>query len=273
MNNLFKASYINGKEMLQLVGKYQRARKQENKDRYRDDIFLNNARMIRREVCRNPNIKKEDWDDAFNICVMNFLHGLDKFDLKKGCYLSTYMMHWIKKGISDFIYSNNIIHISQGAFGGDFKDKAMNASNIGLLYLDKKSYIDSSESIIERFYDTTLQENPENEIFNKFQNEQLFEMVNKNLTKREAIIIRFKYFEDIKWSSKDFESVLKISRTSVDNFERIALFKLRKLLQNKDITGLFPETGKEKTAYIPTEKELISKHKKVLRKTGLGYQS
>jgi len=107
---LFGSPYINSDEMLVLVGKYQRARKQETKDMLRNKIFENNARMIRRAVCRHPSIKKDDIEDAFNVCVINFLYGLDKFDLKMGFKLSTYIMHWIKRGIQEFLYSNNIIH-------------------------------------------------------------------------------------------------------------------------------------------------------------------
>jgi RNA polymerase sigma factor (sigma-70 family) len=271
MNKMLSKPYINSKEMLELVGKYQRARKQENKDRLRDEIFENNVRMIRREVFRHSSIKPDEVEDAFNICVLNFLYGLDKFDLKRNVALSTYMMYWIKKGIQDFMYSRNIVSIGQGAFRVDStKQQALSAGNKVLLYLDGATYIESQEKVIESFYDPFVNGDPEKEIMDKLQSEQLFEIVNKNLTKREAIIIRFKYFEDIKWSSADFKPVLKISYSMIDIIERKALFKLRKLLQNKDISDLFPEDGRTRPQYIPTEEELQINHDKVRLKVGHG---
>ena len=111
MKKLLSQPYLNAKDMKLLIGKYQRARKPERKQAFREEIILNNVRLIRKMVCRHPKVNSQNIEDVFNTCVIHFYVGLEKFDLKRGVNLSTYITFWIKRGIQQSFLNENVIHV------------------------------------------------------------------------------------------------------------------------------------------------------------------
>ncbi len=266
MKNLLNKDFFNSKDMLKLISRYKHTSDSEKKHILKEEIFNNNIRFIRSAVLKSPLILKEDVEDAFNECVINFLIGIDRFKASKKCNFSTYIIYWINKGIYNFIRSKNIVTISKNAYSKkSTKSFALAASNGNLLYLDKIFSYDNDNHYEYYINKIPSCQNVEKEIFEKIDREKLLNLIKKNLNQKEIIFIRFKYFEEINWSNKDFSIIFNISRSWVDVFEYRVLNKIKNLLKNKEIREYLEEKPL-RNSYIPSEKELQEYHEKVINK-------
>lgn len=231
-----KASYINSKDMIKLIKKYKLARKPDIKESYRQLIFDNNIRFIRKMVSSKRSMyQNDDLEDVFNSATVAFFEGLEKFNPNKGFQFSTYIGYWIQKSMHDYFYERNIVHIPKGSF--DKKRplvtmRAAKASNFSLTYLDAPiSFSDSDPRI--NSYDLIEDKNsinPEDEIINKVYEEQLLRLVNK-LNPKEQIVIKHRIFNDIPLTLSQVGEIIGVRTERARQIESRALWKLKAMLR------------------------------------------
>jgi len=235
---LLKEDYVNSDKMLVLIKKYQWTKKLEHKLELRDEIFNNNIRLIRKIVVKGIGNNSEDLEDVFNSAVIEFFKGLDKFDVKQGSKLSTYISYWIEKAVHEYYYSRHIIHIPKASFSNknkiDLITKAKKAANNSLVYLDAPVLnSDGQKSSAHEVIADEKFENIEDSILTRLDNAKVMDAV-KKLSEREQIIIKCKFFSDKEMTLKEISQICKVGPERVRYCLHIALRKLRKLVSDPD---------------------------------------
>ncbi len=107
---------------MDLFLQYKNAINEDEKEKIREKIFPLYEDMIYKMIHRMaPKEFKSEIFDMVNNCVVEFCHALDKFNPDKKIDFSTYLYFYIQKGMWDYCYKNNLVHISRNQFHGSKK--------------------------------------------------------------------------------------------------------------------------------------------------------
>lgn len=71
---------------------------QDGDERARDILLRRYKTFLREEAFRATRVGL-DFDDAFQMGAMGFLHALDKYEFGHGTSLKTYARHWVRQRI------------------------------------------------------------------------------------------------------------------------------------------------------------------------------
>lgn len=230
---ILKADYINSKDMISLIIQYQSAKNPVVKDDLRNKLFENNVRLIRKIVSNKIRHDSDDIEDVFNSAVIEFFHGLEKFDTSLGNSLSTYIVYWIENAVHKYYYSRNIVYIPKHNFSKESANlaNASRASNSSLFYLDAPLSRDGESSgdgygILEN----EASDNPEENTIVIERNERIQSSINK-LTSREQCVVRAKFFSGIEITTKDVTKNCGLCEGRVRIVLAKALVKLSRLIR------------------------------------------
>lgn len=264
---MFTYKYLNSDDLNALIKKYKSSRNKERKLALRDEIFSNVARFIWKSINKSSSIRLQDREEVFNASVLDFYKCLNHYEVNRGLNFTTYLSFWIKKSIQDFNYSSNIVKIAKGSFTSaseKLRNRASLSSNSSLVYVDKPvivggDFVDS----VKHIEDYKAMEN----IFSGIEQKDFIDFVKNNLNERQFIVIKYRYLIEDTWTFEDFKPVLHVGKEVIRQIEGHALFKLRKIITNKqhfetNIYDLKPPIG----SHIPTEQELEENHEKIMKR-------
>ncbi len=267
LHDTLKRDYASKEEVREMIRQYRSETDENKKNEIRDTIFLNNIRHIRKissKLAKNV----EESEDLFQNGVLGFFDALEKFDLEKETAFITYLYYWVYKYIleekSDFLISipknvqfmnysyaryNDIVENNEVAenkdylqhkiFSSDtFVNKYLNNHNLNsdikIIRLDtklkNKKDAPQQESLIIR--DDKI--SPEDSVFKEINNQDLISIIKKKLNVKESQVILLRYFSDTD-NLITFKEIVDVIGTSVQRVEQIekkALRKLKKVFLN-----------------------------------------
>lgn len=236
---MFKADYLSSQEITNLVIKYQRARKLEKKQHYKDAVFENVIRYISKlanqHASRNRHI---DVEDFFQAGVVGFCEALRGFSAKKKTMFSTYLTLWVKKHMYDVSYENNLIYTPKNVIQDAYKQQRYERDGKKFSYNDRsKSFLNSQHLVFldkdehgENLHD--LIKSPvqiDTEIEGNSQHSHVMKIIDKYLTPKEQKIIKLRYFNmsGEVYKLQQIGKMVNLSTERVRQIESKAIHKLR----------------------------------------------
>lgn len=231
---IFQHAIVSRKKVNGLAKKYCLAQNSDEKLAYRDELFLNVSRFIKKVILESPAISRDEVDDVFSEAVLNYYYCLDLYDPAKSGFVS-YLFYWIRKSIIDYCYKRNIINIKRGAFGKNSKTlvQANMAKNSSLINMDWTPESTNEEDAINFHNTISSGQDIEGDVYNSINHEQLVNLVKQTLDPKEFLVIKYRYLTQESWTLKDLSSIFHITRENVRVIEYRALHKLRKMFTNK----------------------------------------
>ena len=147
ITELLKKDYLNSKELVLLVQKYQRAKKPEIKQDYKDKVFNNVIRFVQKISLQHVSYKKiGDQEDVFQSGVEGFCVAIDKFKPKLGFAFTTYMKWWVDKHIRDYYYGLSLVYTPRNVVEESLKmDKVLEE------YFSKKRNVSLDNFLKKKF--------------------------------------------------------------------------------------------------------------------------
>jgi RNA polymerase sigma factor (sigma-70 family) len=230
LDKMLNEPYLDSDKLISLIRKYRNCKDVIKKEKFRDEIFNNNVRFIRKIVIRNTRPCPEMMEDAFNEAVIAFLNGLDKFNPRKGNFHS-YIAFWIQKAIYEEFVSRNIVNISRT----DFFDKKLDLSRVkngGLIYFDKiVTFNDGNSSTTMEDIIYGKQRHLEDDYSQQDDLIKVKRVMEDVLINAEKAIIYWRYLCPQPLILDEIGVLLKIHRERVRQIENRALWKIRKEIE------------------------------------------
>lgn len=244
--------------------------KQEEYESLRNEILLNNLKLVRSRVLRKYGRFDEDLIQSGSL---GLLSAIEKFDIKKGTEFSTYAVYWIDQaiereqqkkknwsGIPNYKYERVRIAInklSNKHFEPTIQDIAQETK---LDELEVMQIMDALRNTLSLNYepddsDSEISDlisidegNIEEEIQNKIINEELMELFSKVLTEKQKIIImlRYGFYDGRIWTLEEVGNLLEVTRERIRQQEAKALRILKNCKEKDNFSVYMDEPDKYK---------------------------
>lgn len=225
-------------------------------DRLRTELFDHYHELVPRLVRRFAG-KGESWDDLLQVGYLGLLKAIDKFDPKQGnsfiAYATPTIQGELKRYFRDKAWRIKVsrrnkeralqvkefIAYYERMEGNKPSDEVI-ASEMNISLED----VADAKQIIDNFYtlslDAPVSSDPEADDFaslfggedtgyEDILNRETLDSVLKSLPERQQDILKLRYFDTL--PQRQVADILGISQMHVSRLERLALDKLRKLLQ------------------------------------------
>ena len=183
-------------------------------EKAKEKLILQNLRLVA-NIAKKYTNKKYDKDDLISIGTVGLIKGINTFRNENNNKLSTYISRCIENEILMYLRKNKktLEEVSLNDISGIDKDG------------NEMELIDTIKDECESIFDMISKKENYKKIKDKF---------NKVLKEDEAYIVKARYgiFGVKKITQEEIAKRLNISRSYVSRLEKIALLKLKKVLEN-----------------------------------------
>lgn len=183
-------------------------------EKAKEKLILQNLRLVA-NIAKKYTNKKYDKDDLISIGTVGLIKGINTFRNENNNKLSTYISRCIENEILMYLRKNKktLEEVSLNDISGIDKDG------------NEMELIDTIKDECESIFDMISKKENYKKIKDKF---------DKVLKEDEAYIVKARYgiFGVKKITQEEIAKRLNISRSYVSRLEKIALLKLKKVLEN-----------------------------------------
>lgn len=240
---MLKGDYIGSHEITDLVVKYQKARKAEKKQEYKDKVFQNIVRMISKRSQQHASRNRHlDADDLFQAGVIGFCEAIEKFQISKKVVFTTYLDFWIQKYMYDVAYDDNLIYTPKNVIQHAFQQHKLEIEGKKTDYNDRSRSFINTKNVV--FLDATHDSSGggswheiiksgveiDTDIENRSQTEHLMNLISKHLNPNEQKVIKLRYFHkhgDV-LGLQTIGEMINLSTERVRQIEAKAIKKLKR---------------------------------------------
>lgn len=207
---------------MELFLQYKNAASEEEKEKIREQIFPIYKNLIYKYIRRSlPREFKLEFDDVVNACVIEFCKALERFQPEKDFKFSTYLYFYIMKGMWDYCYFNNPVHVPRNHFRGGKKSAEFQNVDISHTFASNIVWLDKEERVglpKGETYDSVFkwdknQLNPEEIYYKNKDRELLLKTMGNFLTARQSDFVKRYYygeFQKIEEIAKDMNEDKKM---------------------------------------------------------------
>jgi len=253
---LLKQKVLKYPEILKLIKQYKSAKNEDDKYRFRELIFQNHIRFIRKQAHRfhriNPSIEV---DDFFNAGVIGFMHSLEKFKVNRKFKFLTYSAYWINQKMQHCMRANHILKIPTGDYE-NHKEEARAHMNDRLIYLNAPLLSDdgtnrSYNDVIPDNETVEIEDNLAEELDDKDLRTKLIKVINNKLTIKERMAIREYYFNHKTY--KQMAVVMGLTTERARQITFIAFRRLRILMHTENLDENLSCNGRNNNGRVFSE--------------------
>lgn len=230
---ILKRDYLSSKDITNLVVKYQRARKPEKKQAYKDEAFNNVSRFIAKSAAKYRH-SKIDNEDLFQAGVIGFCEAIEKFKPKMGFMFMTYLKFWVDKNIYAVLYDDNLIHTPRNVVSETIRQqklavegKPVKYNKSAQAYINTGNLVSMDAKTDVNYHDLIADKDSGMEMEKSIFQTDIFNVMNKCLNYREKAIIEMRYLEDESATLSDVGKRLNLSTERIRQIEALAIRKIR----------------------------------------------